>query len=352
MQSLLGKFYSRIRGSQENIASEGLVYILQRSKSARTAIIKILKSECGLDFKDLNFITQDTGDNLERPDISGYDNDLNEVVIIEAKFWAALTDSQPKEYLRRLHENSVLIFVCPTLRIRSIFEEIHKRLTRYEFSFTLNAENHSFSIEDTKQLIIKTWDEILGAVKLQLVQNNEIELISDINQIIGLCNTIDNDSFLPIQSDDLSPKYARKIKSYIDLIDKVVDELKKQKFADTVGLKASPQKYGYTRYLKIKKFGVSINMNIDLWTSSYADTPFWISIKEISGNNWIRTGQLRKETNNIASQLGFSILETPSKELYIALFPPLDKTEDIVIKELSNQIILLTTNLDKKLNNS
>ncbi len=31
MQSLLGQFYNRIRGSQEDIASESLVYILKQS---------------------------------------------------------------------------------------------------------------------------------------------------------------------------------------------------------------------------------------------------------------------------------------------------------------------------------
>jgi len=33
-QSLLGKLYTRIKGSQEDIASEGLVYILSKPKSA------------------------------------------------------------------------------------------------------------------------------------------------------------------------------------------------------------------------------------------------------------------------------------------------------------------------------
>ena len=53
MQSLLGQFYSSIKGSQEYIASEVLTYVLQRSKSAQLAINKIIKSDCDLDFKDL-----------------------------------------------------------------------------------------------------------------------------------------------------------------------------------------------------------------------------------------------------------------------------------------------------------
>ena len=82
MQSLLGQFYSRIKGSQEDIASEGLTYVLQRSKSARLAINKIIKSDCDLDLEDLTFSTQKSGDNLERPDISGYDTKGKEVLIL------------------------------------------------------------------------------------------------------------------------------------------------------------------------------------------------------------------------------------------------------------------------------
>ncbi|MDR0865122.1 MAG: hypothetical protein LBO74_09370 [Candidatus Symbiothrix sp.] len=88
MASLLGQFYTRIKGSQEDIASEGLTYILQRSASAREALKKIIQLDSGLSFDDINFITQSVGEKLERPDISGIDKERKEVIILEAKFWA------------------------------------------------------------------------------------------------------------------------------------------------------------------------------------------------------------------------------------------------------------------------
>ncbi|HEY5140395.1 MAG TPA: hypothetical protein VIJ25_13930 [Methylococcales bacterium] len=180
MQSLLGLFYSRIKGSQEDIASEGLTYILQRSKSARRAINKIIKSDCDLDFEDLSFTTQNSGDKLERPDISGYNSNGKEVLILEAKFWASLTDKQPIEYLERLKSNnSVLVFICPTLRVRPVFDELLKRVKATQFQFTPNKETHCITFEHNKHLIVKTWNEILGVVKIHLVQENEQLLISD-----------------------------------------------------------------------------------------------------------------------------------------------------------------------------
>ena len=70
MESLLGQFYHRIKGSQEDIASQGLSYILNRSLSANRALIKFIENNCNLKFSDLKYSTQSVGKNLERPDIS------------------------------------------------------------------------------------------------------------------------------------------------------------------------------------------------------------------------------------------------------------------------------------------
>jgi len=105
MNSLLGQFYNKIRGSQEDIASEGLVYILKQSLESRMVINQIVKTNTNLNFSDLSFQTQNVGKELERPDISGKDDTGKEVLLIEAKFWASLTNNQPNGYLKRLKEN-------------------------------------------------------------------------------------------------------------------------------------------------------------------------------------------------------------------------------------------------------
>lgn len=348
MQSLLGQFYSRIKGSQEDIASEGLAYILQRSKSARLGINRIIKSDCNLDFDDLSYVTQNIGEKLERPDISGYDNNGEEVLILEAKFWASLTENQPISYLMRLRKNSALIFICPTLRVRPVFDELLKRVIAKQLNCKINSDNHSIVFENNVHLTVKTWNEILQTVKTHLVQDNEQLLISDIDQIIGLCDTIDSNAFLPIQSDDLSPKYAKRINSYYDLVDKVVDELKKRGLAETSRLNATPQRYGYTRYFRISKFGVALNLNFDLW-AKYADTPFWINIKDdlvSDKTKWIMTEQLRRHCRTVATKLNIAVCETNSREKLFELTPLTDKTEDVVVDDLANQITNLITAIE------
>ena len=55
MQSLLGQFFNRIKGSLEDIASEGLTYILQQSTSARKAISSMIKNDVELELDIQNY---------------------------------------------------------------------------------------------------------------------------------------------------------------------------------------------------------------------------------------------------------------------------------------------------------
>jgi hypothetical protein len=344
MESLLGQFYTRIKGSQEDIASEGLTYVLQRSSVARQALNKVIQMDSGLTFEDISYSTQNIGEKLERPDISGIDKDGKEVIILEAKFWASLTDNQPVEYLRRLGNNSVLMFVTPTLRVRPIYNEIQIRLAQAEIDFVPDNTNHSFSLNHNQKLIIKTWNEILQAIRQQLEQANEQTLLSDIDQVIGLCATIDNNSFQPYQSEDFSPSNAKKINSYYDLTDNIIEELKKG--GSATNIRSASQKYSYTRYFRIGTVGLSLNVRFDLW-EKIADTPFWLCLYDdiADGSNWKQTEAFKAQMKNTASRNSIIPYESNKRELFIPVRPLTDKTEDLVINDMANQIVKLADEL-------
>lgn len=348
MTSLLGQFYNRIKGSQEDIASEGLAYILQNSKSARNALHKIIKLDSGLDFDDINYTTQNVGEKLERTDISGYNFDSKEVIILEAKFWASLTDNQPLTYLERLSENSILVFVCPTLRVRPVFDEVKRRIFDATLEYESNPNSHFIKLANNKSVVIKKWDEILGAIRLQLIQDND-QYLSDIDQIIGFCETVDSNAFTPFQREDFSPSNAKRINSFYDIADKIIDELKKLNLADTKGLKTTPQKYGYTRYFKIGTMRISLNVRFDFWEKR-ADTPFWLGFYDdiASDGTWIQTDDFKKETKNIVSKISIITYEPNKNELFIPVFPVVEQTEDIVVKNIAEQIIQLNGELNEK----
>ena len=76
--------------------------------------------------------TQVTGEEGERPDLVGYDDEGIERVLIEAKFWAGLTENQPNAYLERSPDNSpsVLLFVAPEARLNTLWPELCRRIER------------------------------------------------------------------------------------------------------------------------------------------------------------------------------------------------------------------------------
>ena len=61
------------------------------------------------------------------PDLVGNDDTDVTRLMLEAKFWAGLTDRQPVDYLRRLPEGGMLLFVAPGSRLPSLWPELLRR---------------------------------------------------------------------------------------------------------------------------------------------------------------------------------------------------------------------------------
>lgn len=340
MNSLLGQFYNKIRGSQEDIASEGLVYILKQSLESRMVINQIVKTNTNLNFSDLSFQTQNVGKELERPDISGKDDTGKEVLLIEAKFWASLTNNQPNGYLKRLKENTVLIFLVPSLRKRTVFEEVKGRVFEYNQDLEIDLENLKILIKSTNQhILIRSWNDVLSSIKSQIEKTNNINLLSDLNQIIGLCEIVDKNSFRPLVDEDLSPKIPKNINSYYEIVDKVVDELKiRNKEISTKNLVKTPQRYGYHRYFKSDSFGMNFALKLDLWEKN-ADTPFWLAISSIEGKQWTITERLTKSINSVSIKYNLTFVEDSNYDGYfLSIRPTLFETEDVVISNLAEKI--------------
>jgi len=348
MASLLGQFFTSIRGSQEDIASKGLAYILEKSISAKIVINNVIKNTTNLEFGKIKYITQNIGKNKERPDISGMDDQGNEKIIIEAKFWASLTDNQPVEYLKRLKEQAVLIFICPKLRELSLFDEIETKLQIS--NITYNKNNNIIIVNENKYIFVIDWQYILEIIKQSLIENSEIKLVSDIDQIIGFCEIIDNNTFLPIQDYDLSPSVARRISSYYDLIDKIYDKLKieinariKLDEESKGSLKSTGQRFGYSKYFYIENYCIALELHFILW-KTITDTPFWLVIKE----DWEKpqSSEFKNKLKKISATTNIKIYENDTNDLlYFALKPKLNEVEDVVITDLANQIILIMKEL-------
>src|SRR4051794_22579581 len=109
MDTLFGHLALSFASHPENLATEGLHFVLDRSAEARRLFLRFLsQAGCPLP-EDLAFQTQASSEDGAIPDLVGRDAAGAEAAVVEAKFWAGLTERQPNAYIDRLPESSGLL---------------------------------------------------------------------------------------------------------------------------------------------------------------------------------------------------------------------------------------------------
>jgi len=160
--SLLAHLYPYIKGTQEDVATYSLQYLLSQSDKLNIAFTKMAAEKMNIELENkMQYLCQVTGESeeQERPDMVGLDSKGNETVLFEMKFYASLTQNQPNTYLKRLKKNNGkgLLFVCPMSRRTSLWaklKELCNEITNEEIS------EYCIDVEGVKLSII-TWNEII-----------------------------------------------------------------------------------------------------------------------------------------------------------------------------------------------
>lgn len=333
-QSLLAHLYPYIKGSQEDIATFSLQYLLSQSSKLNAAFTKFVADTMGIDLEErLQYLCQVTGESeeKERPDMVGTDADGAEVVLFEMKFYASLTANQPNTYLDRLRKNGGkgLLFICPMARKTSLWAKLQ------ELCGTETDDVNKYCVTGNGvNLAITTWSEVLGLLK-QVASTVDNAFIPDIIQLEGYCNQMDSDAFIPFTAMDLSAKMAKMGERYYSVIDEIIDQLVANKSVKTSkkGLKATGYRKGYTRSLYIGDYTITLNYDRDMWkTPSSVETPFWVAIRD---SEWDQIEQIKEYLKTIPDR---------KKEewwgmTYIALEPLQNATFTEVCENLAEQIL-------------
>ena len=279
-ESLLAHLYSKIRGSQEDIATFSLQYLLSQSKDINKSFTEFCSNCLNIQVQTkLQYICQSVGENNDRPDLVGINNYNNECILCEMKFYAGLTDNQPLTYLDRLNKENQngLLFICPETRITLLWSELCNRCTD-NGRHLLHINKHCVEVDNVK-MAITTWTEILN--HLELTTNKYApKYSSDLQQLIGYCKQMDKEAFIPFASNELSQDNAIKALRFYDVIDETTNLIlsdKKLK-SNPVG-KANPYYRGYERKFSINNYIVCLAYDLRLWKSNNSiSTPFWIAI--------------------------------------------------------------------------
>ena len=335
--SLLAHLFPRIRGSQEDVATYSLSYILERSNILNEAFTKLISSKTQIRLEQsLSYKCQDADSDFGRPDIAGYEAGTLKV-LCEAKFYAGLTANQPVSYIKRLQgvKNSGVIFICPHDRVISLWDKL--------INLADEAALRGKKIDDTcmdysgTRMSIISWGEI-NAELLRIATARHPEMIGDLRQLEGFCNKVESEAFVPFNDDDFSIQAARNIDRYYEVVDHVYDFLKtcKEYSPSTKGLRNSPRWQGYSSYVILDGKGVSVDYIRKLWKApTSVSTPFWCHIKDIEGGKWVHTERMDRFVSTIDSRK----TETFHGDPYLALIPkPYQALEDLT-EDLANQVL-------------
>ncbi len=343
-ESLLAHLYSRIKGSQEDVETMSLQYILSSSEKLNEAFNRFISDSLKFNIDlDISYTCQSVGENSERPDISGTDKSGKEVVLCEMKFYAGLTENQPNGYLDRLikEDGKALVFVCPEQRKVSLWSKVKDLCEKN--GRELSEESDFRVTVDGIAMTVVSWAQINEMLR-KVASASAVEALPDIAQLEGFCNMMDSSAFIPFSSEDFGPEYARREERHFQVIDRLFDTILacKEIKASRDKLKAAASREGYARYLKINDFTFGLLYNRPAWISpSSAETPFWCYFKD---SKWNLTEEMEAKLKAIPERER----ERPDKySIYLPLYAPTDVGLDEVAEGMLKQIIKYLELLEK-----
>ena len=299
--SLLAHLAWMLSSRHEDVAVEALGYIL-KSATARKVLEYLVKSG-GTNTGEISSVrTQVGGEDGTRPDLVGFDENSNECLIIEAKFWAGLTGNQPTADLKRLPSEKALLFVVPVSRIETLWAElrhlagIYGSISIFMSSTEFKSATVSRADFGTKYLMLISWQDLLN----HLENADDLDMIDEIRQLQGFVNRIDESGFPPLRIEELGPEFPRRLRGLRQLVNDATNRSVERQYADIAGLRITPRYRGYGRYLRIAGAGVWFGVDSVRWAKgSYPDTPIWLIFEQWKADSSIRLDQTRKALESL-----------------------------------------------------
>lgn len=280
--TLLAFLVPKLTSQVENAATDALGHILNKSKPCRDALADLLNQgglEAGATIAKV--ATQVAYRDRSRPDMAGYDEHGRLVMLVEAKFWAALSAGQASRYAEKFDhcDPAALLFIAPASRIETLWIEIRRQFNDAEVVLgpdTFGSDLRGARINEKPHIAILTsWRRLLGELA---GRTGDAAVVGDIAQLRGLTELQDSTAFLPVHAEEMSPSHGQRMMAYNDLINDIVGLGRREGWISTAGLKITPQNHGYGRYFKFvdpASASLWIGINHRLWAKS-GDSPLWL----------------------------------------------------------------------------
>ena len=322
----------------ENLATEGLAYVLRRSPSASAAAAALLMASPGA-VTAYDFSTQDGEDAAGVPDLVARAPDGSRALVVEAKFWAGLTAHQPVSYLKKLADGAVLAFVVPKARVEFVWNELLARCAGANLAVVDKATSlpRAATVGARVSLHLCTWETALDAIQQSLRAANELDLAEDVRQLESLCARMDADAFLPLSSEDLTGPLWRRVVQLTSMVPEVISRLVKDKVVSADKSRLSHHQGMTGQNLTMGKVEVALYCDADA-CATLRPTPFWL---------WLPLA-VRAAVDHLRLERPPRLFDRWSgiknwEGLYVPLDVPLGAERDEVIRRVAEQCAAVAT---------
>ena len=198
---LLAHIARRHIGSREDVATDALAFILNRSDAARSAFADFLRDGGADPLPIAEARTQyflPNGPNGTWPDLACLDADGNILGLVESKFGATLTDSQPKDYWPALpaHSPATLLFVAPPYRVNegSLWGDLVGRLWNAGYSLGETRQGQSLisapEQDGPRRLVLCSWGLLLDHLAQAALAGRDWQALFEIAELRGLADSV------------------------------------------------------------------------------------------------------------------------------------------------------------------
>lgn len=253
--------------------------------------------------------TEVTVDELERPDLVCSDQAGKERVLIEAKFFAGLTDNQPVTYLRRLRDvrASALLVVAPSQRFEALWPELTRRVADTDdikcSDGGKDEEVRWASTGKHRRLMMTSWRLVLDSLASRTAAAGDLQALNDIRQLQGLADLQDSEAFLPLRREQLGPEIPRLYRHLIRLFNDTTGRIFETDWAGRHKMKKVRYDSRLIQYMELGGFYSWFSLNYDFW-ARYRETPLWFGFQQTA---------MREHEEVILSKLAPLRLKNPPK---------------------------------------
>ncbi len=288
--TLLSFITRRYVSAREDVATDALGFVLNRSKAATKGLSDILSENVPGLPEIVGVKNQVTDWDGGIPDLAGFDADGGvPPVLIEAKFLAALTLHQPNTYWKRLPEDlpATLVFLAPKERLPYLPEELLPRLREIgvetkEIKRTPDLIVSKDQASD-RTLILISWDKLLGSLIKSAEQGDDGQAVFELEQIAGIAHR-------EYEETDLSRDIVLR-----NLIRDSINQARGEGWVNTDGLSTGGWSEFPVRFFRLAGAYALLGVNHQAWRET--GDPLWLVFGLYGSNPGVTTDQVSLRLN-------------------------------------------------------